>query len=134
MGADRAGQRLGDAGQLGRGPGVGLERRHPEGRLRVGGGGEGARHLPQGLGEGFGVDIVPGSEPGMALAGEADGEPLFPAHAQAGTFVLGRQLGLLAALEEGVHHVIGLLGDLGKGAGDGGGVQLGERHPSDCMR
>ena len=40
----------------------------------------------------------------------------------------GGELHLLAALEKGVHHVLGLLGDLGEGAGDGGGVELGKRH------
>ena len=43
---------------------------------------------------------------------------------------LGRQLDVLATLEEGIDHVSGAIGDLRKTAADRDGVELGEIHKS----
>ncbi len=126
VGAHGAGHQAGEIEELrGLGP---LDGPQGERGLRVGGGGEGAGDLAERLGEGAGLDLVPGGEPGPAVAHQADGEAFLMEDPEPRHLSLGRQLEVLPALEEGVDQVLRLLGDLGEGAGDGGGIQLSERH------
>jgi hypothetical protein len=122
----RPGDQTGELEQLGGDRRLGRPDRQR--RLGVGRRRQRPRHLADRLGESPRLDRIAGGEPGAIAAHQPQGEALLAAHPQPGPLVLRRQLDLFAALEERLGEILGLLGDLRQGTGDGGGVQRGERH------
>jgi hypothetical protein len=91
-----------------------------------------ACHLPDGVDERLGVEAIAAREPRLVAAAEAHGEPFFAPQPHARGLAGGGKLHDLDALEESVDQIVGPLGELRQRPGEGGAVELAERHGRDC--